>query len=87
MRLTGKDGVTSVTMAVITAAYLAFLFGASMLIIDTVRGTITTVLVLGMVCGCVFAGLATGETTKMDRFLIGLASLFGAVALTAAIVP
>lgn len=86
MRLTWKDGVTTVTMAVITAAYLAFLLGADLPIVDTARGTTATVLVLGMVGGCAFGTMTAGTRTGMDRFLTVLAGLFGVVALIAAII-
>lgn len=86
MRLTWKDGVTTVTMALITAAYLAFLLGTDLPIIDTARGTAATVLVLGFVGGCAFSGLTAGAKTGMDRFLIGLAGMFGVVALVAAVI-
>lgn len=86
MRLTWKDGVTTVTMAVVTAAYLAFLLGADLPIINTVRGTIATVLVLGMVGGCAFGAAVVGEKTRADRILLGLANVFGVAALTAAII-
>jgi hypothetical protein len=86
MRLTWKDDVTTATMAVITAVYVAFLLGADLPIIDTPRGTIATVLVLGMVGGCAFGGATTGARTGLDWFLTILASMVGVVALTAAIV-
>jgi hypothetical protein len=84
--MTWKDGVTTVTMGLITAAYLAFLLGAGLPVIDTVRGTTATVLVLGMLGGCSFSGLAQGRKIGLDRFLIGLASVFGVTALVAAII-
>lgn len=86
MKLTWKDGVTTVTMGLVTAAYLAFLLGADMPIVDTVRGTTATVLILGMVGGCGFSGLDNTAKTGLSRFLVGLASVFGATALTAGIV-
>jgi hypothetical protein len=86
MKLTWKDGVTTVTMGLITAGYLAFLLGADLPVIDTVRGTTATVLILGMVGGCAFSGLDQSRKTGLDRFLIGLASVFGATALVAAII-
>lgn len=86
MRLTWKDGVTTVTMAVITAVFLAFLLGAELPIVNTARGAIATVLVLGIVGGCAFGTMTAETRTGMDRFLIVLAGLFGVVALTAAII-
>jgi hypothetical protein len=86
MRLTWKDSVTTVTMAVITAGYLAFLFGADLPIVNTVRGTTTMVLVLGIVGGCAFGTMTPEKRTRMDRFLTVVAGLFGVVAVTAAII-
>ena len=86
MRLTWRDGVTTVTMGLVTAVYLAFLLGADLPIVDTVRGTTATVLILGMVGGCGFSGLDGAGKTGLSKFLVGLASVFGVVALAAGIV-
>ena len=86
MKLTWKDGVTTVTMGLVTAAYLAFLLGAELPIVDTVRGTTATVLILGWVGGCAFSGLNDTRKTGLSRFLVVLASVFGVTALAAGIV-
>lgn len=86
MKLTWKDGVTTVTMGLVTAAYLAFLLGADLPIVDTVRGTTAAVLILGMAGGCAFSGLDNTGKTGLSRYLVGLASVFGVTALAAGIV-
>lgn len=86
MKLTWKDGVTTVTMGLVTAAYLAFLLDADLPIVNTVRGTTATVLILGFAGGCAFSGLDNAGKTGLSRFLVGLSSVYGVTALAAGIV-
>ncbi|GAA3168304.1 MULTISPECIES: hypothetical protein [Nonomuraea] len=49
MRLTWIDAAATVTTGVITAVYVAFLQQADILVLGSVRGDITVILVLGAV--------------------------------------
>jgi hypothetical protein len=88
MRLTWKDGMSTLFMAAIAAAYVAFLNGTSMWLISSARGTITAVLVLGIVGGCALgaAGSLYSETlSRPARIYRAIASALGLIALTAAV--
>lgn len=86
MRLTWKDGVATVFMAAVVAVYVAFLQGADVVMIDSVRGTTSAILVLGMVGGCAMSrgDLYVGPKTTLKGFFIAVASVLGVTALAAA---
>lgn len=89
MRLTWKDAVSTLFMAAIVAAYVAFLNGTSLWLISSARGTAAAVLVLGMVGGCALssaADLYTGRQPASTRAFAALATVAGIIALIAAVV-
>jgi hypothetical protein len=89
MRLTWKDAVSTLFMAGIVAVYLAFLNGTTMWLISSARGTVTAVLVLGIVGGCALSAagdLYVGTLTRPAKVLRAIATVLGVVALTAGVV-
>jgi hypothetical protein len=89
MRLTWKDAVTTGFMAVIVAAYVAFLNGTSLWLISSARGTAGAVLVLGIVGGCALssaADLYVGTQSRSTRAFATLATLGGIIALVAGVI-
>jgi hypothetical protein len=89
MRLTWKDAVTTVVIAVIVATYAAFLNGTSLWLISSARGTASVVLVLGIVGGCALssaADLYNGPQSRSTQAFAGLATLGGIIALAAAVI-
>lgn len=89
MSLTWKDAVSTIVMAVIVAAYVAFLNGTSFWLISSARGMATAVLVLGIVGGCAMSepgDLYTGPRSAMRVTLLTVTSLLGVAALAAGIV-
>src|SRR5437764_15217053 len=88
MKLTWKDAVSTGFMAVIVAAYAAFLNGTSLWLISSARGTTAAVLVLGIVGGCAMSQaeeLFTGSRSPLRVTLIAVTSVLGVTALAAAI--
>ena len=88
MRLTWKDAVTTVAMAVIVAVYVAFLAKAGWPLLGSVRGTAAVILGVGAVGGCALAGVGAQYQTRQTsfgRWLIGLATVLGIVALGAGV--
>jgi hypothetical protein len=88
MRLTWKDAVTTLFMAVIVAGYVAFLQGTSLWLISSARGTTAAVLVLGMVGGCALSAagdLYTRAQSRWSMAILVITTMLGIVALTAAV--
>jgi hypothetical protein len=89
MSLTWKDAVSTGFMAVIVAAYVAFLNGTSFWLISSARGTAIAVLVLGMVGGCAMSepgNLYAGPRSATRLTLLTVTSLLGVTALAAGII-
>jgi hypothetical protein len=55
MGLTWKDGVTTVSLGVMAAVYMAFLHGTGLWLISSARGATLAVLALGIIGGCTVA--------------------------------
>jgi NhaP-type Na+/H+ or K+/H+ antiporter len=85
MRLTWKDAVSTVFMAVIAGIYVAFLNSTSAWLISSARGTAGAVLVLGMVGGCGMSAAAQYQDRQGWAYL-SLASVLGATALAAGVI-
>ncbi len=88
MRLTWKDAVTTLFMAVIVAGYLAFRNGTSMWLVSSARGATAAVLVLGIVGGCALGAagdLYTANQARPARAFRAIATALGVVALCAAV--
>ncbi|MDF5755211.1 hypothetical protein [Spongiactinospora sp. TRM90649] len=89
MRLTWKDAVTTVTMAVITALYVAYVQGVDVLFISGARWTAGAILLLGAAGGCAMGSadeLYQGPRTAAVRTYTAIISVVGATALVAALV-
>jgi hypothetical protein len=89
MGLTWKDGVTTLVMAAIVSAYVAFLNGTSLWLISSARGTTAAVLVLGIVGGCALSSagdLYKGTQPASTQVFVSLATVAGIVALVAAVI-
>jgi len=85
MRLTWKDAVSTVFMAVIAGIYVAFLNSTSAWLISSARGTACAVLVLGIVGGCGLSDAAGLYQYRQGWAYTSLASVLGATALAAGV--
>jgi hypothetical protein len=88
MRLTWKDAVTTLFMAVIAAGYVAFLRGTSLWLISSARGATAAVLVLGVVGGCALSAagdLYTKAQSGWSMAILVITTMLGIVALIAAV--
>jgi hypothetical protein len=86
MRLTWKDAVSTVFMAVIAGIYVAFLNSSSAWLISSARGTAAAVLVLGIVGGCAMSATAELYQPGQARAYVTFASVLGATALVAGVI-
>lgn len=88
MRLTWKDGVSTVIMALIVMVYVLFLSGADVVFISNVRGAATAMLLLGMI-GCGYGApdelYKAKKSTAIQAFMV-LGTTFGVIALGGALV-
>ncbi|WP_143591598.1 hypothetical protein [Thermoactinospora rubra] len=87
MRLTWKDAVAAAVTGTIVALYVAFLQGAQLPLLGSVRGTAGAVLLLGIVGGCAMSrGDALTEPRSTERHVyVVLTGTLGVVALGAAV--
>jgi hypothetical protein len=86
MRLTWKDGVSTVFMAAIVVIYIAFVNSTTAWLISSARGTATAVLVLGMIGGCGMSTAAQQYQAVQARPYAGFTSVVGTTALIAGVV-
>lgn len=86
MKLTWKDGVATLIMALGTAAYLTFLAGTTLPLLSGVRGTAAVLLVLGF-AGCGFSRQPDGfrGTWGLTKAYVVTMTVLGLVALGAGI--
>ncbi|QYC41834.1 hypothetical protein Nocox_21140 [Nonomuraea coxensis DSM 45129] len=84
MRLTWKDALATVAAGVNVAVYVAFTQGADLPIVDSVRGTTGTILLLGVVGGCMLG--AAPETFQRGGLYRGVAGTLGVVALLSGVI-
>ena len=87
MRLSWKDAAATMFMAINTLVYVAYLRGADLPLVSSTRATTAVVLLLGIVGGCALgqAGERYGHDDGSERAYVAVASLFGTVALLAAL--
>ncbi|MGW3353012.1 hypothetical protein ACWDA3_57810 [Nonomuraea rubra] len=83
MRLTWKDALATVAAGVNVAVYVAFTQGADTPIIGDVRGATGTILLLGLVGGCMLS--AAPETYERKGPYMVVASTLGGIALLAGV--
>ncbi|GAA2216197.1 hypothetical protein GCM10009850_116660 [Nonomuraea monospora] len=84
MRLTWKDALATVAAGVNVAVYVAFTQGADVPIVDSVRGATGTILLLGLVGGCMLS--AAPEEYERKGSYMAVASALGGIALLAGVV-
>ncbi len=86
MRLTGKDLAATLFTGAVVGVYVAFLQGADLPFLGSVRGTAGVVLALGWVGGCALSGVGDAYTRKQTSpLLVAVLTAIGAVALVAAV--
>jgi hypothetical protein len=88
MKLTGKDLAATLFTGLVVAVYVAFLQGATLPVITSVRGTAAAVLAIGWLGGCALSGTADLYASAQKSSVaatVGL-TMMGVVALLAAVV-
>jgi hypothetical protein len=87
MRLTRRDLVATLSMAVIVALYAAYLSNATGWLVSSTRGTTAAVLLLGVVGGCAMGrdDVYSSARSRATLTYMIVATLLGITALTAAI--
>jgi len=86
MRLTGKDAVSTVSMAAIVVIYIAFLNSTTAWLISSARGTAAAVLILGGVGGCVMSAAGGQYQGPRARAYMSLAGVLGGIALVSGVI-
>ncbi|HEX4811398.1 MAG TPA: hypothetical protein VFV66_01405 [Nonomuraea sp.] len=84
MRLTWKDALATVAAGVNVAVYIAFTQGTNLPIVDNVRGATGTILLLGLVGGCMLS--AAPEAYERQGPYAVVASTLGGIALLAGVI-
>lgn len=86
MRITLRDSMATVVMALIVLVYVLYLNGTDFLLVSTVRAATMSILVLGVI-GCALGAadeLYTGTRTAVTRAYAIVASVLGGTALVTA---